>query len=284
MKKLTTMLAAALLACTATAQTQTAYLDLYQRGGGQHLKTTLTFDGSPVDLGRRSLGETLNLLAGLGWEVDQTLVGANRVMFFPTRHKFHIILRKVFRAGENPFEGLHELQGSYIEADYAAHTPREKTQGRRTDAAKTERNAVRPPKPTANYEIRYKTYKASPVKANVLQHPDFAENVYLYDEHGVISFRHDIAEIPARAFQGCSELKTIVVPASVVIIGDAAFAGCQNLTHIYCMATTPPELGNTAITSRYCKICVPAEAAESYKTADGWSAYADRIAGYGSER
>lgn len=297
MKRLLTLTAAALFACAATAQTQTAYLDLYQRGGGQHLKTTLIFDSYPVDLGRRNLGETLNMLAGLGWEVDKTLAGANRVLFFPTRHKFHIILKKEFRTGENPFEGLQELQDCRDDAeDYSVQITHGNTHGRRHDSAsipsenpgkstKPAKADVAQPQPAANNEIRYTTYKKSSVETPVAQHPDFAENVYLYDEQGIISFGHDIGEIPARAFYGCRELKTVTIPASVDFIGDAAFGGCQNLRRLYCMAVTPPELGERALTiSRYGSIYVPDEAVEAYKSADGWSAYADRIVGCGAQR
>lgn len=298
MKRILTLTAAALLACTATAQTQTAYLDLYQRGGGQHLRTSLTFDGNPVDLGRHSLGETLNLLAGLGWEVDKTLVGANRVLFFPTRHKFHIILKKKFLPGENPFDGLYELQDCQDDAeDYSVLVTHENPHGKRNDSAtaipaenrhqnkRTAKTAAYQPQSAANNEIRYTTYKKSTVEANIVYHPDFAENVYLYDEQGIISFGHDIEEIPSRAFYGCRELKTVTIPASADLIGDAAFGGCQNLRRLYCMAVTPPELGERSLTiSRYGSIYVPAEAVEAYKSADGWSAYADRIVGFGTER
>lgn len=297
MKRLLTLTAAALFACAATAQTQTAYLDLYQRGGGQHLRTSLTFDGNPVDLGRRNLGETLNLLAGLGWEVDKTLVVANRALFFPTRHKFHIILKKEFRTGENPFEGLQELQTDDYAPDYTSRTPRRtagighNTAGRPAATgshgrtAKADGAAALPPQPAANNEIRYTTYKKSTVETPIAQHPDFAENVYLYDEQGIISFGHDIEEIPASAFYGCRELKTVTIPASAGFIGDAAFGGCQNLRRLYCMAVTPPELGERSLTiSRYGSIYVPAEAVEAYKSADGWSAYADRIVGCRAQR
>ena len=72
MKKLITLLAAMAIALCASAQTKTAYLDLYQRGGARHLRTTLMFDGKPVYIGVKNLGEVLNELSGLGWEVDKT--------------------------------------------------------------------------------------------------------------------------------------------------------------------------------------------------------------------
>jgi len=94
-------------ALCASAQTKVAYVDLYQRGGAKHLRTTLMFNGKPVDCGKMNLGQALNMLAKDGWVVDQTLIGAKRVNLVPvTRHKFHIILKKEYQQGENPFSNL----------------------------------------------------------------------------------------------------------------------------------------------------------------------------------
>ena len=92
-----------------SAQTKVAYLDLYQRGGGKNLTTTVMYNQNPIEYGSMNLGEALNFLAEKGWIVDQILVGARRVgpfAWFTTRHKFHIILKKEYQQGENPFEGL----------------------------------------------------------------------------------------------------------------------------------------------------------------------------------
>ena len=86
-----------------SAQSKTAYLDLYQRGGAMHLKTTLIFNKKPVYLGKKNLGEVLNMLAESGWEVDKTF-NVRRFGFWVTRHKFHVVLKKEYQAGENPFE------------------------------------------------------------------------------------------------------------------------------------------------------------------------------------
>ena len=73
MKKLIALLAAMAIAGSISAQNKTAYLDLYQRGGAMHLKTTLIFNNRPVYLGKKNLGEVLNMLAESGWEIDKTL-------------------------------------------------------------------------------------------------------------------------------------------------------------------------------------------------------------------
>ena len=68
-----------------------------------HLKTTLIFNNRPVYLGKKNLGEVLNMLAESGWEIE---LNVRRVCWFwPfTRHKFHFVLKKEYQAGENPFE------------------------------------------------------------------------------------------------------------------------------------------------------------------------------------
>ena len=111
MKKMIVLLAITAMALSVSAQTKTAYLDLYQRGGARHLRTTLMWNERPVQLGKRNLGEVLNMLSECGWEVDHTLsrkVYVKRSLwFFPySRHKFHLVLKKEYREGEDPFAGL----------------------------------------------------------------------------------------------------------------------------------------------------------------------------------
>ncbi len=108
MKRFIILVACIVYAACATAQTKIAYLDLYQRGGARHLRTTLMFNNTQRWCGKMTLGQALNMLAEDGWVVDKTLIGANRVgaAFFVTRHKFHIILKKEYQQGENPFEKL----------------------------------------------------------------------------------------------------------------------------------------------------------------------------------
>ncbi len=42
-----------------------------------HLKTTLIFNNRPVYLGKKNLGEVLNMLAESGWEIDKNQAGEN---------------------------------------------------------------------------------------------------------------------------------------------------------------------------------------------------------------
>ena len=97
-----------------------------------------------------------------------------------------------------------------------------------------------------------------------------------------INIPNGVTTIGDYAFTYCSSLTSITIPNSVTYIGDAAFYGCNSLTSIYCKATTPPR-GYIAIfyeISSNCKIYVPKESVEAYKTAAYWSDYAAAIVGY----
>ena len=100
-----------------SAQSKTAYLDLYQRGGAQHLRTTLIFNQEPIYLGKKNLGEVLNMLAKSGWEIDKTLNVQRIDMFlFVTRHKFHIVLKKEYQEGEDPYDGIISNEAVTLES------------------------------------------------------------------------------------------------------------------------------------------------------------------------
>lgn len=72
----------------------------------------------------------------------------------------------------------------------------------------------------------------------------------------------------------------------VTTIGDYAFLYCSGLTSVYCKATTPSTADiydswhafDENASDR--KIYVPIESVEAYKSAQGWSDYADAIVGY----
>ena len=112
----------------------------------------------------------------------------------------------------------------------------------------------------------------------------YAKNLYLNSELITkLTIPSDITEIKNFAFYGCTSLTSVTIPDSVTSIGQYAFYNCSSLTEVYCKPTTPP----TAATDDYmpigCTIYVPTASVEVYKTADGWSVYADYIVGYDFE-
>ena len=94
-----------------------------------------------------------------------------------------------------------------------------------------------------------------------------------------ITIPESVTSIGDSALYGCSRLTSITIPESVTSIGQYAFYNCVNLTSIVSLAQTPPS-GVTSSTfgrTNGCGIYVPAGCVETYKAANGWSYYSDRI-------
>jgi hypothetical protein len=119
------------------------------------------------------------------------------------------------------------------------------------------------------------------------------------------TFNASVTAVSAQAFKGDAELDTIYLPHSVTTIGAAAFSDCAEfyrahlgrgvksieanafsncpwLSEVYCRATTPPVLGEGVFSNsaELGNIYVPAASVDAYKTAAGWSKFADKIMGY----
>ena len=92
-----------------------------------------------------------------------------------------------------------------------------------------------------------------------------------------VTIPDSVTSIGDYAFSGCSGLTSVTIPDSVTSIDWGAFDGCSGLTSITMLSTTPPTLAWSAIPSNVTTITVPAGCSNTYKTADGWSDYADKI-------
>ena len=89
-----------------------------------------------------------------------------------------------------------------------------------------------------------------------------------------------LTRIGMNSFSGTG-LTDVVIPSTVTTIDNGAFYGCTSMESIKCEAETPPALGNNAFDStNNCPIYVPETLVDTYKSANGWSAYASRIEGY----
>ena len=88
----------------------------------------------------------------------------------------------------------------------------------------------------------------------------------------------ELTSVGRYAFDSCSSLTALSIPAGVTSIGDNAFVNCSQLTKITALPDTPPTGGSNMFdNTNDCPIFVPAGSVDSYKSASGWSAYADRI-------
>jgi hypothetical protein len=91
-----------------------------------------------------------------------------------------------------------------------------------------------------------------------------------------------LLSIGGSAFEECENIISITIPYNVTTIDSYAFRRCRGLKYLFCKAITPPNLGNDIFEyiPSDLKIYVPLMALDTYKSASGWSAYADAIVGY----
>lgn len=88
-----------------------------------------------------------------------------------------------------------------------------------------------------------------------------------------------ISNVPMYAFGYCFSLSKVVLPSTITSIQAYGFYLCSNLSEIHLPATTPPTLGASVFNNLPSTwICyVPVGYGDTYKAAEGWSAYADHI-------
>lgn len=92
-----------------------------------------------------------------------------------------------------------------------------------------------------------------------------------------------ITSIADCAFDGCTNIKEVTIPAGVTSIGKYAFTGC-NLDRIICNATTPPEVTGDSEDEGWgfqdlavTEIIVPSSAKTEYEDSPDWGAFANQL-------
>ncbi len=94
-----------------------------------------------------------------------------------------------------------------------------------------------------------------------------------------ITIPDSVTEIVGGSFYNCTSLTSAILSKNLTKIGDATFMNCSKLKNIYCSAVTPPQCGKDlfeGVTTDF-KIYVPVSSVSAYKSASGWSTYADAI-------
>ena len=89
----------------------------------------------------------------------------------------------------------------------------------------------------------------------------------------------NVKTIGAHAFRNCPQLENIVIGSAVETIGNYAFRDCESLKVIKALPVTPPVVNENAFDGDpawvpNCTLYVPAGSEEAYKTATGWSLFA----------
>lgn len=88
-----------------------------------------------------------------------------------------------------------------------------------------------------------------------------------------------VSSIGSSAFRNCRSLFSISLPSNITEIDDTMFNGCKSLTSMIINNSVPISLtgSNSFSSCEKLTIYVPSSSLEAYKTASGWSDYADRI-------
>ena len=73
------------------------------------------------------------------------------------------------------------------------------------------------------------------------------------------------------AFASCYHLQKLIIPNTVMSIGEEAFCLQKSLTTIYCYSEQPPTLGNTVFSATGAQnVFVQQQSVDAYKAADQW--------------
>ena len=92
-----------------------------------------------------------------------------------------------------------------------------------------------------------------------------------------VTFPTSLNNIPAKAFEGCTALEEIYIDRNMLTIGSKAFFGCASVTDFTCLTPTPPTANSDTFEGMDVNlpVTVPMANIEQYRTATGWSYFAN---------
>ena len=100
-------------------------------------------------------------------------------------------------------------------------------------------------------------------------------------------YSYNVATITDNTFNGCKDIMSIEIPATVTAIGERAFANIDHLTDVTIYAKNVPETDRTAFensyTEDYVTLHVPAGSLDKYKAAAPWKNFKEIVAIEGTE-
>ena len=91
-----------------------------------------------------------------------------------------------------------------------------------------------------------------------------------------VTIPNSVTFIGEDAFSDCSGLTSVTIGNSVTSIGEIAFYGCSGLTKLVSLAIEPPVCGYQVfegVDKTACRLLVPEESINKYKTADQWKEF-----------
>ena len=102
---------------------------------------------------------------------------------------------------------------------------------------------------------------------------------YGSDNLEISAIAEGVINIGRNAFSSCDLIETMHLPSTICNIFTYAFSGCSNLREVRIDAVSPPTMGADPFSScsNLAEIIVPAGCGEVYKSASGWSKYANII-------
>lgn len=91
---------------------------------------------------------------------------------------------------------------------------------------------------------------------------------------------HQAIYLQNYALSGCRKLKKLIIHENLKSVGYDAFSPLTQLETIICHATTPPECSPHEKSNSLKQIFVPKASVDTYKNAEGWKNFADKIVAF----